>query len=87
MPFPATGPDVHGGAAPGDHSYGNPARECYLQKMGGSDGGAGSPLPFDPGKCYGMGIPVGPVLKDNSSATVGVTPRNAVRDTADGESR
>lgn len=87
MPFPATGPDVHGGGGPGGHSYGNPARACYLREMGGSDGGTGSPLPFDRGKCYGMGIPVEPVLHDNRIATVGVTPQRAVRSTADGESR
>ena len=53
LPFPATGPDVVGGSAgPGGHSYGNPAQACYVKVMGGSDGGAGSPLPFDPDACY-----------------------------------
>lgn len=52
IPFPATGPDVSGGAGPGGHSYGNPARECYLRVMGGVDGGAGSPLEFNARKCY-----------------------------------
>jgi PST family polysaccharide transporter len=55
MPFPATGPDVTGGAGPGGHSYGNPAQACYVRVMGGSDGGAGSPLVFDASKCYGAG--------------------------------
>lgn len=55
LPFPATGPDVHGGSGPGGHSFGNPAQRCYLQVMGGSDGGPGSPLPFNPAACYGSG--------------------------------
>jgi hypothetical protein len=52
LPFPATGPDVTGGAGPGGHSYGNPAQACYFAKMGGSDGGSGSPLSFHAGRCY-----------------------------------
>lgn len=55
LPFPATGPDVSGGSGPGGHSYGNPARACYINTMGGSDGGAGGPLPFNAEKCYGGG--------------------------------
>jgi hypothetical protein len=55
IPFPATGPDVSAGAGPGGHSYGNPARSCYLYIMGGSDGGAGGPLAFNASKCYGTG--------------------------------
>jgi len=53
LPFPAIGPDVTGGAGPGGHSYGNPAEVCYTRIMGGSDGGAGSPLNFNAGRCYG----------------------------------
>ena len=53
MPFPATGPDIAGGNGPGGHSYGNPAQACYLRILGGSDGGAGGPISFDPEKCYG----------------------------------
>lgn len=53
MPFPATGPDVTGGPGPGGHSYGNPARSCYLKVMHGSDGGAGGPLEFNAERCYG----------------------------------
>jgi hypothetical protein len=53
LPFPATGPDVSGGAGPGGHSFGNPAQRCYLRVMGGSDGGPASPRPFDPAACYG----------------------------------
>jgi hypothetical protein len=52
MPFPAIGPDVEGGAGPGRHSYGNPAQACYLNTMGGSDGGAGGPLIFNADACY-----------------------------------
>lgn len=52
VPYPATGPDVTGGSGPGGHSYGNPARYCYLHEMGGSDGGAGSPLRFNADRCY-----------------------------------
>ena len=53
LPFPATGPDVIGGSGPRGHSYGNPARFCYLSRMGGSDGGAGGPLIFNAKECYG----------------------------------
>lgn len=52
MPYPSTGPDVTGGSGPGGHTYGNPARYCYLHEMGGSEGGAGSPLRFNAEQCY-----------------------------------
>ncbi len=52
LPFPATGPDVHGGFGPDGHSYGNPAQACYFQVMHGLDGGEGGPLAFDPNLCY-----------------------------------
>lgn len=52
MPFPAIGPDVTSGGGPGGHVFGNPARHCYLQIMGGSEGGAGSPLAFSAERCY-----------------------------------
>lgn len=55
LPFPATGPDVTGGPGPAGHSYGNPARTCYIRVMGGSDGGAGSPLVFNAARCYAAG--------------------------------
>jgi len=55
MPYPATGPDVVAGTGPKGHSYGNPARACYVKTMGGSDGGAGSPLRFNAAQCYGGG--------------------------------
>jgi hypothetical protein len=53
MPFPAIGPDVTAGSGPGQHVYGNPAQNCYLNTLGGSDGGAGSPLTFNASRCYG----------------------------------
>jgi hypothetical protein len=52
LPFPATGPDIVGGMGPRGHSFGNPAQACYLHGMGGSPGGAGSPLPFNAESCY-----------------------------------
>jgi hypothetical protein len=55
LPFPATGPEVTRGSGPRGHSYGNPAHTCYFIVMGGSDGGAGGPLTFNAGKCYGTG--------------------------------
>jgi hypothetical protein len=85
-PYPATGPDVTGGSGPGGHSYGNPAQACYFQVMGGSDGGAGGPLAFDAGRCYGMGISMGRIVPDNINATTGFTRGFAVRDGVDGES-
>ncbi len=59
MPFPATGPDVTGGSGPGGHSYGNPARACFLNVMHGTDGGAGGPYTFNANTCYGNGIASG----------------------------
>ena len=56
LSFPATGPDVTGGTGPGGHSFGNPAQRCYLQVMGGSDGGPVSPLAFNPVACYGSAV-------------------------------
>ena len=56
IPFPATGPDVNDGTGPGGHTYGNPAQMCYLHEMGGTDGGAGSPLSFNADKCYGNAL-------------------------------
>jgi hypothetical protein len=55
LPFPATGPEIGGGKGPRGHSYGNPAQACYLNVMGGSDGGTGSPLTFRASACYGPG--------------------------------
>ncbi len=64
LPFPATGPDVTGGAGPGGHRYGNPAQACYFTKMGGSDGGAGSPLAFRADRCY---VPANPRSEGKST--------------------
>lgn len=71
MPFPATGPDVAGGSGPGGHSFGNPARACYLTVMGGSDGGAGGPLTFNAGNCYGTtSSKTGPATPTGLTGTV-----------------
>jgi len=54
--WPAIGPDVTGGTGPGGHvsstTAANAAQYCYTAIMGGSDGGAGSPLTFNPASCY-----------------------------------
>ncbi len=61
MPWPPIGPDVTGGtlisgqgagASPGGHVNVNPAMYCFYHFMGGAEGGAGSPLAFDPTACY-----------------------------------
>lgn len=52
LAFPAIGPDIKGNAGPGSHSFGNPAQNCYLKIMGGTDGGQGGPLQFNAGNCY-----------------------------------
>lgn len=55
IPWPAIGPDVTGGTGPGGHASltaSNPAQYCYLVTMGGSEGGAGSPLAFNEAQCY-----------------------------------
>ena len=62
IPYPATGPDVTGGNGPGGHSYGNPAENCFLNVMHGTDGGAGSPYTFNANTCYGTGVtPAAPI--------------------------
>jgi hypothetical protein len=55
VPYPATGPDVSGGPGPAGHSYAIPAQVCHNSVLGGTDGGAGSPLAFSANKCYGTG--------------------------------
>jgi hypothetical protein len=87
MPFPATGPDVTGGIGPGGHSYGNPAQACYLRVMGGSDGGAGGPLSFNPNKCYGTGVPVTPVAPGNKTGAVMNAPEPVARQVSSGENQ
>ena len=79
MPFPATGPDVTGGAGPGGHSYGNPAQACYLHEMGGSDGGAGGPLIFNASRCYGKTIPETRILLDYKAMTGAAAPDYVAR--------
>jgi hypothetical protein len=56
LPWPAIGPDVTGGTGPGGHSSltaSNPAQNCYINVMGGVEGGTGSPLSFNANTCYG----------------------------------
>ncbi|MGB9234316.1 MAG: glycosyl hydrolase family 28-related protein [Terriglobales bacterium] len=58
LPFPAIGPDVTGSTGAGGHATlgaSNPAQNCYINVMGGSEGGAGSPLTFSADKCYASG--------------------------------
>jgi hypothetical protein len=50
--YPALGPDVEGGLGADGHAGLIPAENCYLHVMGGSEGGAGSPLVFNAAKCY-----------------------------------
>lgn len=57
LPFPAIGPDVSGQAGAGGHAGFIPAQNCYLSTMGGTDGGAGSPLTFNASKCYDNLLP------------------------------
>jgi len=54
VPYPAIGPDVTGGIGPGGHANAIPAEACYENVMGGTNG-AGSPLTFNAGTCYGTG--------------------------------
>lgn len=56
-PFPPIGPDVTGGSGPGNHTNMIPAQACFYSIMGGVEGGAGSPLTFDPSSCYGVQPP------------------------------
>lgn len=53
--WPCIGPDVTTGNGPGTHTYltaSNMAQSCYYNVMGGSDGGAASPLVFNAASCY-----------------------------------
>ena len=62
-PYPAVGPDVSGGPQVSGHVNNIPARVCYQNVMGGTDG-TGSPLAFNAANCYGgaslSGRPVAP---------------------------
>jgi len=42
-----------GSAGSGGHAKPIPAQNCYISVMGGSEGGPGSPLTFNPDTCYG----------------------------------
>ncbi len=63
IPWPAIGPDVTGGTGPGGHASltaSNPAQNCYLNVMGGVEGGAGGPLSFNASTCYSSIAPAPP---------------------------
>jgi hypothetical protein len=53
--YPAIGPDVTSGGS-GGHTHADliPAQNCYLNIMGGVEGGPGSPLGFNPNNCYAL---------------------------------
>ncbi len=87
MPFPATGPDVSGGAGPGGHTYGNPAQACYLRVMRGSDGGAGGPLVFNGCRCYGTNIPSARSTPHKMAVADLMAPETVGRRGLDGEIR
>jgi len=52
IPWPPNGPDVTGGIGPGGHTNTIPSEACFYNVMGGVEGGAGSPLTFNPSSCY-----------------------------------
>lgn len=52
LTYPPIGPDVSGGTGGSGHAYVIPAQNCYLNVMGGVDGGTGSPLAFNANTCY-----------------------------------
>jgi hypothetical protein len=52
LTYPAIGPDITGGAGANGHASLIPAQNCYLNVMGGTEGGAGSPLTFSADQCY-----------------------------------
>lgn len=60
LAFPAIGPDVSGAPDGGGHAGLIPAANCYLNIMGGSEGGAGSPLTFNASNCYTTGNQLAP---------------------------
>jgi hypothetical protein len=54
LPWPGIGSDVTGGTGPGGHASltaSNPAMNCYINVMGGAEGGPGSPKTFNPSAC------------------------------------
>ncbi len=72
--WPAVGPDVTNGTGPGGHvsstTAANAAQYCYTAIMGGSDGGAGSPLVFNDDTCYTQNAVNPPNPPTNLTATV-----------------
>jgi hypothetical protein len=63
LPYPSIGPDVTGGTGPGGHSSltaSNPAQNCYINVMHGTEGGAGTPLSFNAATCYAGSTPPTP---------------------------
>jgi hypothetical protein len=70
QPWPAIGPDVTGGSGPGNHTNMIPAQNCYINVMGGAEGGTGSPLSFNPGACYSA---TPPPATSNSTIGTGAT--------------
>jgi hypothetical protein len=58
--FPAIGPDVTGAPGAGGHAGLIPAQNCFQNVMGGSEGGAGSPLTFNASTCYSSSQPQAP---------------------------
>lgn len=62
VPWPSVGSDITGGGGPGGHTslISNAAQNCYINVMGGVDGGTGSPLAFNENNCYGAAVTVPP---------------------------
>ena len=56
--WPPIGPVVTGGniASLGGHVYSIPAKDCYLNVMGGPVDGTGNPLTFNASTCYPAGV-------------------------------
>ena len=70
LPWPPIGPDVTGGPGANGHAYLIPAQYCYLNVMGGTEGGAGSPLAFNATACY-------PIIGVSTSSPCDVNGDNA----------
>ncbi len=71
--WPAIGPDVSGGSDSSGHAHDNPAKVCY-NDIGGSSDGSGSVLSFNSASCYGGGSsssppPAAPAPPTNLTAT------------------
>ena len=74
LPFPGNGVDVAGGTGPAGHANLNPAANCFLNIMGGTDGSVGSPYAFNEATCY----PSGPAPTPPTGLTGTVVVRGAV---------